>query len=549
MKDFGTLFRMQMRERVDLSFLKDKKKTLFKTVYGVLYFVSITALCYIILLLARTFHLFSPLNRIPLSVMAVVLLVMTIFNLVSCVTTLTNSLYFSKDNQVLITFPVSPNKLFVSKLFVHFVYELKKTFTFIVPVFLAYGLLSSMPIYYYLWLCIMMLLLSAFIVTLAGLLSIPMIFIKSFFDNHNSFRIIFWIIVLGVLTYGMIKIIGLIPNNIDLIRSWAKVSKTIDEFLSWFVSNFKIAYVIALCMCGRYSGFTTTFFTKYTYIGFLGLLGTVAILFILNYLVSRPIYLKIISTRFEFNKKPRRKCENIPHKSNYTTFFYEFLKDLRNADLMKTTITLLVIAPIAVFTLNKIYAAINTALFGTYLTAAFNVLIISLFILSNNISVGSVYSREGENLYILNTMPKNPSNLLFSRLGYYIISTLLLLSITLAIFFHFSTLLWYEKTMMFLTMFMVALIHIMSSAELDFLNPKTSIYRTEGKASKNTNEVKSIIMATVFSIVFFGIALFFYIKAPKGIWLKLFLLSASILALKTHLFNYKVKILFREGIK
>lgn len=546
MKKFRTLFLMQMRERTDLSFLKDKKKTLFKVVFGALYFIAIVALCYVVLLLAQSFHLFSPLNHIPLSVMAVVLLVMIVFNLISCTMTLTNSLYFSKDNQVLITFPASPNVLFLSKLCVHFIYELKKTFTFIVPVFVAYGMISGIGIMYYIWLAFMMILLSAFIVTLAGLLSIPMIFIKTFFDRFTYIRIALLVVVLGLITWGVVAVVSTIPENIDLIRSWAKVSGAMDTFLNWFIDKFVIMYGFTICLCGVYKNFKITLFTKYTYIGFLVLVAVVGVLFAVNYVVSRPIYLKIISTRFEFNKSKRTNKPNITHKSKLSTFVYETMKDLRNPELVRTTISLLVIAPIGVFTLNKIYAAINTALFGAYLTIAFNVLIILLFVLSHNISASSVYSRDGESLYMLKTMPKKPVNLLFSRLGYYMISTTVLLSIVLSIFIHFSALSWLDAVFMFLALLMYAFTHIVVSAEIDFLHPRSNLYRTEGQASKNPNEIKSIILSFVLSFVFFGVVLFFYVKDPTNLWLKLFLLSGAVLALRIYLFCYKARVLFKE---
>lgn len=546
MNKFKTLFLMQMREKTDLSFLKDKKKTLFKVVFGILYFAVIVAFCYLVLFLAQFFHLFSTLNRIPLSVMSVILFVMVVFDLISCTMTLTNSLYFSKDNQVLITFPTSPNVLFLSKICVHFIYELKKTFTFIVPVFIAYGLLSHVSLFYYIWIALMIILVSAFIVTLAGLLSIPMIFIKSFCTKYRFVWIALLVIVLGLITWGVIAIINKIPENIDLVRSWAKVSNAMDSFLTWFVNSFFAVYIFTICMCGMYQHFQMTMFTKYTYIGSLTLLAVVVVLFALNYFISRPIYLKLISSKFEYNKsktmnKPNRLCP-----SKFSTLIYESAKDLRNGELIRTTIALLVVAPIAVLTLNKLYAAINTALFGAYLTIAFNVLIILLFVLSHNISAGSVYSRDGESLYMLKTMPKQSINLLFSRLGYYMITSTILLGVTSAMFLIFAPMSWIDATLMFLSLLMMVFVHIIVSAEMDFLHPQSALYRTEGLASKNPNELKSTILAFALSFIFFGIVLFFYVKDSKCLWLKLFVLSGAILALRIRLFCYKARVLFRE---
>jgi hypothetical protein len=116
----------------------------------------------------------------------------------------------------------------------------------------------------------------------------------------------------------------------------------------------------------------------------------------------------------------------------------------------------------------------------------------------------------------------------------------------LSIFWIFTSISWLDAIFMFLSIFMYALTHIVVSAEIDFLNPKMALYRTEGKASKNPNEIKSSILAFALSFVFFGIVLFFYLKDPNLLWLKLFLLTGGVLALRVYLFYYKAKVLFRE---
>ena len=137
MDKFKTLFMMQLKEKLDLSFLKNKKQTMFKVVFAILGFIAITTVAYFLLSLCQMLNLFSALNHIPLSVMAVLLTVMFFLNLFTCTVGLSKTLFYGKDNLVLITYPVKPFIMFLSKMLVFYINEIKKTFTFLIPVFFA----------------------------------------------------------------------------------------------------------------------------------------------------------------------------------------------------------------------------------------------------------------------------------------------------------------------------------------------------------------------------------------------------------------------------
>lgn len=98
MNKFKTLFQMQLKEKLDLSFLKSKKQTLFKVVFAILMFVAITALAYLILWFCNFLNLFSALNQIPLSFMSFVYFIIFVLNVFTCTFGLSKTLYYSNDN-------------------------------------------------------------------------------------------------------------------------------------------------------------------------------------------------------------------------------------------------------------------------------------------------------------------------------------------------------------------------------------------------------------------------------------------------------------------
>ena len=116
--------------------------------------------------------------------MAFVYFIIFVLNTITCTIGLSKTLYYSKDNQMLVTLPVNPNALFLSKMLVYFISEIKKCFTFAIPIFIAYGIISSFSFVYFIWAPIMLVLLSAIPVLIGGLLSIPTNYIMAFFKKY-----------------------------------------------------------------------------------------------------------------------------------------------------------------------------------------------------------------------------------------------------------------------------------------------------------------------------------------------------------------------------
>ena len=238
MNKFKTLFLMQVKEKIDFSFLKSKKQITFKVVFSILGFAVITALSYVVLYLCQLLNLFSAINHIPISVMSVIFFIMFVLNLLTCTVGISKTLYYSKDNQILITYPVNANALFLSKMLVYYIYEVKKNFSFIIPVFFAYGLVSSLPFLYFIWFPIMITIFTLIPVLLGALLSFPIYFVLRFFNRFPVIKVILVMLILAGVIALVVLAINAIPEDINLIRSWSIVSQAIRDFLEFFSEKF-----------------------------------------------------------------------------------------------------------------------------------------------------------------------------------------------------------------------------------------------------------------------------------------------------------------------
>ena len=110
MKELKTLIALQLRDKVDMSWIKDKKKALRQIIISLVKFIIITTVIYILLLMSNRFGLFS-FDEAPIIVI-LVLTISLILSLIGCTFELMKNLYFSEDNKVLITLPVNANKIY-----------------------------------------------------------------------------------------------------------------------------------------------------------------------------------------------------------------------------------------------------------------------------------------------------------------------------------------------------------------------------------------------------------------------------------------------------
>ena len=135
MKQIKTLVLMQLKDKLDFNWLKSNKNRIHTVMTSIIKFAVLTLIYTIILYAASLLKLIYD-SDMP-KIMTLVITVLMIMQLISCTIGLTKSLYYSEDNRVLITLPVTNNKIFISKLLVFFFYELKRSFSFTIPIILG----------------------------------------------------------------------------------------------------------------------------------------------------------------------------------------------------------------------------------------------------------------------------------------------------------------------------------------------------------------------------------------------------------------------------
>lgn len=547
-KCINPLVMMQLKNKVDFSFLKSKKKTLFKVIYSLLQFILLTAIIYFVFNIVVALGLFSFLRTLNFRVFLVVMTVILIITFISCLVNVTQTLYFSKDNPVLLTMPVTVNQLFNSKLAVILIYEFIKNITYLWPFLLAYGVVMHLGIGYFVWSFIAVLIVTILLVAICALLSIPAMALTIMFKRHRILDIVLSVAALGVIVYGVIYGISLIPADIDLVRDWGRIYWQIQDFLLNFSTIFvPFTYLMQLLTGMAYNTFTFNLFTEANGFTFLAILAIVVVCLALTYLLVKKIFLSMASNPFEYRKKTiKRFRKNSKHTAFVSSVNQENRRVWRTPNILYGTILIAIITPIAVFFENQIIAAMDTRALGQYMLIAFNILIMLLLTLSSNISLASLYSREGNSAYLNKINPTKYFVPLSGKLVFYAVLMMLSLvasCVVTAIYAGFGV---GATIMLTLGVLFVYLAHLFWSVELDVMNPQNEQYQTSGEHQRNPNELKSTIIAFVSAFLFAFFTYFLLNENIQVVFIKLLFIGFIYFVIRTYLLFTRISLYYKE---
>lgn len=510
-----TLVLMQLKNKLDLNVKNNKKQILRTAIFSILKFVIITGIVYLLLYLSSYFGLFydSDFSR----VMVIVLTISLVLSLVSCTIELMKNLYFSEDNKVLITFPVDSNKIFISKLIVFYLYEIKKSFSFLLPITLScvlfLSLIGKCPTYMLFWMFIPMVFILMIPVLIGALLSIITMYITRFLKKIPILQVILFVVILASAIYGIVSLIKLIPTNIDLINQWPTVSKSIRNFLLFIEEKLPFMAQLVSIIIGDITVSLVYSLNIMSFVKLLILIAVCAILFMIAYFISRPIFFGMMAKSFEINKRIGKDKENIRRNKLLTFVDKEFKINIRNMSISLNFIIVYLVLPTLILFLNVMYQAMNSSSFGELLTYTFNILMITLPLLASNALVATYYSREGRAAYIKKTKPLNVAYPLLTKLFF---NVLLSIPCVFSCIFIFGNRANFTTTITLILGFAILFLHfghMIFSASLDIMNPQNEQYATSGEIMDNPNENKSTLFAFIISAVFALISYKFFSEA------------------------------------
>ena len=372
-------------------------------------------------------------------------------------------------------------------------------------------------------------------------------FIQIFLNRVKVVQYALYAIVVGGAIFLLFYLINLIPEDINFIETWGETYWQIQDVLKAYTVYCKPIYAFTELIVGKTVGINNIVFHSNTLPHFLILIGIAAVLLALCFVCSKPLFCRMASTPFEFKKKNSAKAKENKQRPTFASAIRkEFISGMRSNSFIKLAGVVVVILPMAIFLLNKLYSAMNTRYLGTQMTVCFNVMIMLLILLMTNIDMASIYSRDGSSAYLNKIQPAPYSVLLFSKLFFPMIFAFVGTAFTTFIFSTFSSLSTLDNIMLGVTVYAVYIAHLFSSAESDIMNPQYEQYATFNEQANNPNERMAGVTAIIFSSLVFIVSLLFATESTSGVWLKLAIITVALAIFKVLTYLSKIKAFYKE---
>lgn len=199
--------------------------------------------------------------------------------------------------------PTDRLAVFTSKIIVYYIYELIRNITFILPLFLAYGFINKMPIYFYFWLVLMLVVLTALSVSVGTLLSIPAMQIAKVIKTQKWLEYTLVVVIIGAIVFGLVTIINAIPLNFNIVATWGTTFWRIQNFMEAFGKIFAPFTYVVTAVVGQRIGIVNTMFGAVQWLSFLSLVLAIGVVLLTSFIIVKPVFFHMVSSPFEFKKK------------------------------------------------------------------------------------------------------------------------------------------------------------------------------------------------------------------------------------------------------
>ena len=528
-KRLKTLTMMQLKNKRNKSG-KKKINILVNVLLRILLAAVVTFAIYYALNFIKTYDVF-PIDKHLLLLM---LFVTQYISILSCMSGFSSLMYSSRDNMIIFPLPARPTEIFASKLIVYYISELQRNLYFILPFFIAFGMVLKLTFGFFFYVIVLTFLLPLIAVILGALLSVPYMLLKRLFKKIPFLKLAVVLTIIGLVMWLLIYIVNIIPRPLRLVAIYGAFSRWLSGFI---VSANK-------------------FSTFYRYVLNIGLgkdvgasvgivIGVIVGISLLCWLLSL-CYFTIASSAQETSAKGRRVGKNTPAKTTFGTFLKkELISDIRDVEQVISNFMYIIAMPFVLYLLNQVFDAIATSGFGTQIIIVINVLIGLLLLLSSNTMSATAISSEGSEFGLVKSSPANYAYLCYAKMFLNFVLSLLSIVATTIMFSVTTDLGPQNIGLLFLIFITLSVGHILWSMQLDILNPKLQDAARQGSTKNNPNIGKSILIGVFIAAVAAVLTWFFVGLGGNAAW-KILIFCFIFLILRIVLFIINMKVYFKR---
>ena len=509
------------------------KSSIFRTFLKVLAAVVVTAVLYVVFTVVKSKFFFT----FDKELFTTVIFLTQIISIITCVGSMMDVLYNSKENTMLLAFPCNYNEIFISKIIVFALEEIRKSCFFILPFLFSYGLVSDGGAAYWAQLIPLWIFIVLFPVLFSAIISIPAIFVKKFLGNHPVLFGVLVVLLLGGVFVLVTYALSFLPTPVRLIA---------------FYDTFMRAFRAILIKINKFSLFYQLIgkgmFGKWVYMTF----PVIAVIFfatmILCFFVAMPFYFKAASSSAEHSTGGHHKVGKTRFNNLFMTFFRKETKLMfRSSKSLNSALSIILVFPIISYVMNFIVAAVRTTLYGDYMTIAFNVMITLSLIGTYNANCASAISQEGSEFAVLKAAPSDTRLATWAKLALTMIVNVLAVA-TMCLVITFTTTLEAKDILLMAGIILpVSLGNVLWSFQIDLLNPKINDYAVKGDAvTDNPNIAKALLVGFLISTLMGVVVLLLLIDKYVSGWVRIYAIGYFYFVARLFLYKKYLKVYFDD---
>lgn len=545
-----TLVKLQLSEKLKW---KDNASTSYK-VATVAKRVGYTVLAYVCFL-GILFLIFNIVHVQPhINIFIFLIAILQLLSLITCIADGSKLLYTSKDNSLLLTYPVKHKMIFESKILVMYIIELLKSLALTFPLMMAYATVVKgvISVNFVLSAIVYSVLLPLIPVLLGALISIPFVYLTNLLKRIQWVKIVFSvgiIVGLGFLTNAIVKGINAV-SPIRLTSVWNSFNDGIQTFTGKFN---KFALYVNLLGKGMIPESA-----KQAALCHLSMIGIVIVLIVLAVLFAMPTFFRLASSSAENATSKKHAGKNKAHSSTFITFMRkEFTMSVRNIANFISDYVFLFALPFVLVILGTIVINIDRNELGMSTAYGIIGLIVLMLVSASNTACATSISSEGSEFALIKTAPGKTSNIIWSKLVINWVVSFVMTTISFGVLLIFTrsaikagTLDLVKVIVVYLFVSFVNLGLLFWSIQLDIVNPKLREFANSQNKNEIANASQSIVIGLIFSVIFSAIliVLFTLIK-NDGIVIPILLTISVIFAALRFFFLIKYRDAYFEEIQ
>ena len=465
------------------------------------------------------------------------LFVTQIVSIISCLSSMMLTLFASKENTMLLAFPCNYSEIFLSKIIVFALEEMKKNLYFMLPLLVGFGMNSEVGLAFWLQLPIMWLALCLIPVFIGSILAIPVIFIKRFLQNHVWLYAIMMVLVFGVVFFSIFKVLSGVQLPINIVAVYGK-----------FIAGVKQGFITVNKFALFYNWIGKALYGEMIFLYLPLTLVIMVALCVVCFVTAMPFYFKAASASNENSTTKQHRLTMSKKGGLFGTFFRKELKiQLRTCQSVNDMLTVVFLFPLITYVFNFLMAAINTSSMGRYMSIAFNMMIILSLLGTHNANSAASISIEGNEFAVLKTAPSNTSVIVWAKLAVTGIVNFASLCMMAAMLMMTTRLSLLDVVLLMASSLCISLGQIAWGAEFDIRKPKITEYATKGDGvTDNGNIAKAMAVAFLVSTVFGVIGLLLMAESYLFGWVRLVALSVGFLVARFYLLHSNLKAYFED---